>query len=285
MHLLVPCKCSLSSAFSSFFVDYFLFHLVIARTVSTLEDVSSTFQSQMQQHTPEIEADCHTNSIGTENPRPPAPLSSLEELLLPSSPSKMTTVLFSWIEERDLYEINTYKGLSDGLLLLINQIADLGFPANKAEIPKHHQDAVALRDSLERLQQRPPPHLEPFTIHQVSATAEIYRLASLLYLHHKVALIRSRITTRTSALTPLYSEPEVCSLLDRLLETFEATPDLTMLAAIPLWPLFIAGCSAEEEDSRVRVLGIFACAESYARFGVSLNLDYRGWTLTSRLSC
>ncbi|KAF2163444.1 hypothetical protein M409DRAFT_26057 [Zasmidium cellare ATCC 36951] len=178
----------------------------------------------------------------------------------------MTLTLLQWMGPTDHFQINTYTGLTSGLLLLINQITDLEYPSNSKLVADHHRIAADIKTSLEGLRQDVPPNLLFSTTVQLSASAEAYRLACLLYLHHKVASIRARIAVRTTSLSPLFSQSEVLHLTSQILSLLEDNPGLTRTVANRLWPIFMAGSSANDDFLRLRVLNLFEQIEKDRRF-------------------
>ncbi|KFX97636.1 hypothetical protein V490_02686 [Pseudogymnoascus sp. VKM F-3557] len=184
-----------------------------------------------------------------------------------SCTSQLTGILSSWMTKNALDEVDTYSGLSNSLLLLINRIADLETPSSKADFGELCHEVSILRTALESLNQRIPQDLDPITSSQVSISAEVYRLASLLFLHQKISLTCGRVPFRTNALQAPFSDSEIYDLVCHVLEDLENNPNLTERASIPLWPLFIAGCSADDEFLRIKVLKIFRRTETLQRFG------------------
>lgn len=187
--------------------------------------------------------------------------------------TQLTAILSLWMSYDALDEVDTYTGLSSHLLLLINRIAELSSPHNnKEQICMHRRQVNLMKAILQTLRQQLPQDLDYIMVLQVSACAEVYRLASLLFLHHKVSLVRARLNFRTT-LSPLFSDAEIFELVNQILDHFHKTPALTRTAAIPLWPLFIAGCSTgNNDDLRVKVLETFDNTESTGRFGVGHSL-------------
>ena len=182
---------------------------------------------------------------------------------------QLTNVLSAWMSEDTQDEIDTYTGLGTTLLLIINRISDLQMPYKNKQILLHQKEVKILKATLQGLHQKVSPDIGKSHASQIFTSAEVYRLASLIFLHQKVAMIRSRVGRRISC-DNLFSETEVLDLVNQIIVHFMSTPELTKTASIPLWPLFIAGCSAGDDNLRVQVLEVFDRAESRHRFGVSL---------------
>lgn len=147
--------------------------------------------------------------------------SHLRSYLLSNDGSAITKALLQWMGSTDLCEINTYPGLSNGLLLLINQVADLDYVHSVHEIAEHNRKTIQIRKWLENYNQHASDGLRPTTTLQVCAIGETYRLGCLLYLHHRVTSIRARISVRTTELDVLFSEPEIVELANRIVTQLE----------------------------------------------------------------
>lgn len=268
MHLLILKGSSARAVLPSFFTQYFSFHYILARTVlcmqsmdSAILEASQTLETCAQKNDLEHNG-LHRESLpDTESPNDPRSTLDIEN-------SAITIALSRWMDDANRNEINTYKGLSDSLLLLINQITDLQIPTSRQDICNHYKNTSMLKKSITQLPQQPPANVEPETRWRLCASAKVYQYACLLYLYQKVASIRASIPVRTMTLNPLFSDMEVQTLVDDILELCETNNALLTTAAVPLWPLFIAGCSTVDELARVRTLSLLKQTENLKRFGV-----------------
>ena len=252
-----------------FLADYFLFHFIVARTVLNLESIEKAIKSYSPQSTCRTSRSSTSKLLQEEVSDCSSPTADIKQLLSSEHASEMTIILLQRMRSVDLHEINAYSGLSGGLLLLINQITDLEYPSDGQKIADHNREAFVTKIVLENFDQYAPRDLLPATRFQISASAEIYRLGCLLYLHQKFTSIRAHTAVRMTSLIPLFSETQVLDLACRILTHLEDNPSLTKTVANRLWPLFMAGCSANDEFLRVRVLGLFKRVESDKRFWVS----------------
>lgn len=272
-------KSSRTSDVSRFFSRYFSFHLVLARTAFRVED-DITFAKT-------------TSSVNTESP-------SRQEY---PSISKLTDFLSLAMPLEDLDQIDSYMGFSNSLLLLINEVADLAWKYHskesvEADLSFVREQVRRLRTSLETLQQTPPPlanngrvdgasfyvfateadGLLERTVAEFQAIAEANRIGALLLLHEVCAsrfqrpdLFRATSTTETesadgyeSASTD-YKPRYVRDILDPMIRNIN---QISRTAALPLWPLFIAGCCVTTEEDQITVIKIFEETEKLKRYGV-----------------
>ena len=269
LHLLKQQERSSLTDLSSFCVEYFLFHFVLARTVFCIKDLESVLINTSACQEAGDDLLYSTDGLQTTYPESSFQVQGLDSKSSLNRALQVTGVLSSWMIKSALDAVNTYSGLSNSLLLLINRITDLKTPSSKTDLAELGREVSILRTALESLDQRVPRDLDPITSSQVSISAEVYRLASLLFLHQKISLICGRVPFRTNALRPQFSDSEIYDLVCHVLEHLEKNPNLTKTASIPLWPLFIVGCSVDDEFLRTRVLKIFHRTETLKRFGVS----------------
>lgn len=271
-------RSSRTSDVSRFFSRYFSFHLVLARTAFRVEDDIA-----------------FTNTASSVNME-----SASTQACLPIS--KLTDFLSLAMPLEDLDQIDSYMGLSNSLLLLINEVADLAWKYHskksiEAEMPFVREQVQRLRSSLETLQQTPPPLADngqsdgPYpiayttdadgllarTVAEFQAIAEANRLGALLLLHEVCASRFQRPDLFRTATTPEIVSNEYSSaptdyktcyvrgILDPMIQNINR---ISRTAALPLWPLFIAGCCVTTEEDQITVMKIFEETEKLKRYGV-----------------
>ena len=171
---------------------YFGCHLVMAKTTFLVEEVVpprvSTIAS-IATHAKSQEAFCTDKSASLESSH--CSWTSTENLALTMCPETLDN-------------IDTYSGLSNRLLLLINEITDIKkgmlFSSRKptslskvkeaALLTKAHQ----IRDNILNIQQFVPNFVtaadHPFGM-RLEQTAEAYRLAALILLHESLSIVPS----------------------------------------------------------------------------------------------
>ncbi|KAH8689185.1 fungal-specific transcription factor domain-containing protein [Talaromyces proteolyticus] len=182
--------------------------------------------------------------------------------------------------------IDSYMGFSNSLLLLINEIADLAWKyPSKVEIDSDiisiRKKVQLLRNSLSNLQQTPPPlctniNFEEYpknienptdlytrTVSEFEAIAEANRIGAVLLLHEVCSSRLQRPDVFGSDGADTKSD-SVRRILEIMLENINR---MNRTAALPLWPLFLAGCCATSEEDRIIVLRIFEETEKPKRFG------------------
>lgn len=161
--------------------------------------------------------------------------------------------------------IDPYMGFSHSLLLLINQIAGLAWkPADEIKSMRA-TDVLPLRRRLEGLEQVLPSQCEdPDT--ECAAIAEANRLGALLLLHEICS--NKSITAINSAYCHSAESEEKSQYVKLILNLIlEKKGNMMRTAVLPLWPLFLAGCCAFEEEGRVKVMQLFEELEGIHRFG------------------
>ena len=110
--------------------------------------------------------------------------------------------------------------------------------------------------------------------------AETNRLGALVFLHEICAPPSPATVLVTTTESdegpskvvglPVLPADEKAKYVRRILDLIEHNrADMMRTAALPLWPLFLAGCCVRREDDRVPVLRIFEESEGMKRFGVS----------------
>lgn len=191
----------------------------------------------------------------------------------------------------DLNHIQNYQGFSNSLLLLVNEVCDLGkrledenlSEGNCSEENTLVEDVIRLRSSLESLTQLPPKsrHIQgddsmaynapsPSSsrdhhrqLEVIMATAEANRVAALLFLDETFSTrFPSLFSSDTRKRRSAYKEA-IFTCADTICENGIVT------SALPIWPIFLAGYSAVTDEDRSRVLAILDRFQSQSWFGVS----------------
>ncbi|KIV78694.1 hypothetical protein, variant 1 [Exophiala sideris] len=262
-----------------FFLQYFAFHLVLAKTAFRVDDV-------------DLASGCGSDSL--EAPVPPSsPLSasSLPSSILTASSttsdhdkgfsfSPSTSFLSCHMPLETLDEIDPYMGFSNALLLLINEIADLaesqGPHLNSPQglLDQDRADRVQTRSlrlkaGLEELEQRLPSAASSgqelaMRTPAVLATAEAYRLGALLLLYEVTTIQGTTRPWVNCVISRMDRTRHIQSILKLVEDNFDA---MVHTAALPLWPLFLAGCCVDSDQDRLSVLRLFERTEQRKRYG------------------
>ncbi|RFU34135.1 hypothetical protein B7463_g2228, partial [Scytalidium lignicola] len=245
---------------------YFSYHLVIAKTALPIEEIMSTGTSvfTFQPSSPRSrDTSCVSSKISDYS------WASTENLLLTMC-------------EDTLYIIDPYSGVSNKLLLLINETANLkretlhGF--HQSQPSESGYDQVALKERVSRinrslldLQQHPSNCIatsDPDFAKRLQLVAEVHRLAALILLHESYTLspgpgttdhVASRYTDDNSILNSNDKRGFIQEVLN-LVSDFLSLPGLLNISW-PLWPLFIAGCSTTDDANRIVVMELFEIAQ------------------------
>ncbi|EHY59525.1 hypothetical protein ABEF95_016570 [Exophiala dermatitidis] len=245
----------LSLRLEKFFLQYFVFHLVLAK--ATFHDGDMEIEEQ-----PPSEGRSSLVHEGSGS------LAVAESWLSPS-----TSALSIQMSLDDLDQIDLYMGFSNSLLLLINEIAEM--TKIKPDASDREQRnlkllarACRIKESLVRLE-KTNSHLgsmpeladkEPTVV----AIAEIYRLGALLYLHEVLSTPALEFPYCRRIFKAGEKEHYVSQILDM---TSSNITQICSVASMPLWSLFLAGCCAISETDRVKVLQIFEHVEKQCQFG------------------
>ncbi|KAJ5626863.1 hypothetical protein N7528_004290 [Penicillium herquei] len=160
--------------------------------------------------------------------------------------------------------IDTYMGFSHSLLLLINEVAELASTPNEASSVAKASNVYQLKKHIETIQQTPPVEfISPDT--ECAAIAEANRLGALLLLHE---ICSSKSRQPDYYHLPSFNPDEKDRYVEQILQLILSKKENMMrTAALPLWPLFLAGCCTRNEEDRVTVLQIFEEVESIRRYG------------------
>ncbi|KAI1379316.1 fungal-specific transcription factor domain-containing protein [Hypoxylon crocopeplum] len=181
--------------------------------------------------------------------------------------------------EDELDEIDTHQGFSNRLLLIINDICNLRDPQSSDKVGREGNDGATLerrviriQSDLESLTQVPPKTASQFPVdlktdhhtHRrlelITMTAETNRLAALLFLDETCATHLPQIVPHCRKSRPFFIQ-RVLSIVQNICDTGPIT------AALPIWPVFVAGCMASSDDNRLQVLEIFDKFQRQKKFG------------------
>jgi hypothetical protein len=173
------------------------------------------------------------------------------------------------------------QGFSNSLLLIINEICDLSNGPEYREIDHVASTVQRIHSSLNSLIQLAPDnrydaHRQQTTnenfqgkrninsrLEVIIATAEANRLAALLLLDDTCALRFPEVKSPGRASRKDYIE-NIISTVEMICDKEPVT------AALPIWPVFVAGCSIVSEEGRLRVLSILEKFQDPQVFGVCL---------------
>lgn len=163
--------------------------------------------------------------------------------------------------------IDPYMGFSPSLLLLINQVTELAWIRGDEQETISAKTVHQLKKSLEEVEQRiPVEHLDPNT--ECAAIAEANRLGALLLLHE---ICSPKSVCSDSPHLPTLDVEEQNGYIEQILNLIlNKKANMMRTAVLPLWPLFLAGCCARNEKTRVVVMQLFEELEAIRRFGVCI---------------
>jgi hypothetical protein len=161
--------------------------------------------------------------------------------------------------------IDPYMGFSPSLLLLINQVAELAWIRGDGQRNVSAATVYQLKKSLEQVEQRiPAEHIDPNT--ECAAIAEVNRLGALLLLHE---ICSPKPACSGAPRLPTLNVEEKNGYVEQILRIIlTKKTNMMRTAVLPLWPLFLAGCCARDDEERVVVLQLFEELEGIRRFGV-----------------
>ena len=256
---------------------FFTHHLIMAKTMFNVDEANGAF----------IPSSTNGSSVDGLPPR----WTSTENLALE-------------MDSDSLQIIDPYSNFSNGLLLLVNEVADLKRLQSSTHRLKHLRDRrkmeahlqtkmQQLKASLTNLTQVAPEWMKESEPESVVAlieqVAEANRLAALILLLHEPYLPPNQHNAATAdqggspnhdilASTSDNATPAACrqeekeEYLKHLLQLVDGFIASTCLLAPSwaLWSTFIAGCCTEKEDNRVAVMGIFNTAIRMTQRSVSL---------------
>ncbi|ETN38053.1 uncharacterized protein HMPREF1541_07676 [Cyphellophora europaea CBS 101466] len=236
---------SQSHSLERFFTQYFVFHLVLAKTTFHTDDIGLGGDSNA----------CKGNSQQLASEPLPKTDGELDRDF--SSPS--AAFISAYLSSSK--EINLYMGFSDALLLLINEIAELSVQTPRVIIARQ------IKRRLDKLVQEIPLLNGSIVVGReriaILATAETYRIGALLFFHE--VLRNSQLGS--DVVNEVFKPSERAAYITSILNLVDSNPDVHHMACLPLWPLFIAGCCADDDLERVKTLMIFELMEKQQRFG------------------
>ncbi|GAM82994.1 hypothetical protein ANO11243_009800 [Dothideomycetidae sp. 11243] len=250
-----------SNSMHKFLKRYFAFHWVLARTVFALPEEEPDVPGPRGFH--------HTTSQGQGSP----------------SLSAWTEYLSTHMVLEDMDQVDPYMGMSNSLLLLINEATEIYRSAGSSEHDPCLRAALRSRfrrtkASLNNIHQREPSSANGLdqgaNKGEFVAIAEVNRLGALLYLHAMGMFKSPRLCLAEDNVADSdagdfeYSrlEQEATALMRRILALVtEEFSLVSRCATIPLWPLFVAGCFAHEDADRICVSAVFGKLEALRRFG------------------
>jgi len=234
---------------------YFGYHLVIAKTVFPVEALIAPIESSSN-----LSAYSWT---------------STENLSLIMSPNTLDV-------------IDIYSGISNRLLLLVNEITELkkhrAFSSTPLHGARREEEGVLMEDikcihsSLVSLQQNIPSFINitaPGWVENIRKTAESTRLAALILLHETLRLtLFNNISTCAEknllqVLGSILDDNNISYIRLILSLVKEVVNEGPLSVSWPLWPLFIAGCCAKDEIDKISVIALFETALEKSSIGVS----------------
>lgn len=261
---------SVTSPAIQFFSSYFSKHVILAKTLFSVEDVVPEVSSD----TLDVAGVQQVSKGGTSPSRRPTRLEHK------SSWTSTETISLSMCQD-SLDSIDLWNGCSRSLLLLINEVVALKEQAkiltveNTSEIEARRAAIEStiqrLKHSLINLSQLQPPtlstdHVEGATsrIQLLIRNAEAYRSAAILLLNESSVPEFYGLSAKFDhrRLTPALSAEEKSFHIEFILRTAHdiiSLPDVPI--SWPLWPLFIAGCCVTNEDDKAVVLSLFRNAQ------------------------
>lgn len=265
---------------------FFTHHLIIAKTMFNVEEATQTFIAGSDQHGSVY--DLTSRWTSTEN-------------------------LALEMDSDSLEFIDPYSNFSNGLLLLVNEVADLKALQASTKRLKHLRDrrkresflrtkSQRLEASLINLRQAAPDWMKMSEDESMAAlieqVAEANRLATLILLLHEPYLPLTQHNAATmstdAGASAEYEDPaslsgnrnstecrreekerHVRSLLE-LVNGFVASTSL-LGPSWALWSTFMAGCCTERERNRIAVMEIFNTAIRLTHRPVSIPSPLEGW--------
>ncbi|KAL4882968.1 fungal-specific transcription factor domain-containing protein [Aspergillus karnatakaensis] len=157
--------------------------------------------------------------------------------------------------------IDPYMGFSHSLLLLINEIAEIAGSDSDSKRAKY------LSEKLDSIRQTPPVESDSNTNSECVAIAEANRLGAVLLLH-EVCSSPTVLKRHASTSLPTLDAESRNTCVQQILNLITEKRSIMMRTAVlPLWPLFLAGCCARDDEERVLVMQLFEELEGRRRFG------------------
>ncbi|VUC24978.1 unnamed protein product [Clonostachys rosea] len=251
--------------------QYFVYHTVMAKATFSIDGFIPNSRSALSKYLGQTSI-ADTSQIST----PEEHFSRLvldpvgTEQKTQKGPAHMGPGLLSIGVHPD--QIELHQGFSNTLLFLINSISDLvdvkkpseGGTSNSetirqlntalenlVQVPPNEADHnPIIEDEKEGTDKRPDPGISSTRkLETIRATAEANRLAALIFLDDTCSLHFPDIVPACRRHRYEYIQ-EIFSLVEVVCGSQPVT------AALPIWPMFIAGCSITNEDDRVKFLSI-----------------------------
>ncbi|KAI1652699.1 fungal-specific transcription factor domain-containing protein [Daldinia decipiens] len=268
--------------------QYLMYHLIMAKSTLHVDDVIPSYKhilSKLLGSPATTHKGRHnTNYAGLEGPYNAASRTMSSGYGNGDSTAQLGFRLVGPSFNDELDKIDTHQGFSNRLLLIINDICDLRDAQNSDE--SNHQDAdtealerrvVEIQFKLDTLTQVPPENiqvleagtnrdvqLEPEELRRklefITMTADSNRLAALLFLDETCATHLPHIVPQCRKNRSAIIQ-KTLSHVKLICETGPIT------AALPIWPVFVAGCMASTDDDRLQVMEIFDMFLSQKKFG------------------
>ena len=259
---------------------YFTCHLVMAKTTFLVEDVvpsTISASTMITKHT-EPQEPSRTNESA-----------SIEDLHLSWTSTKNLALVLC---PDTLNNVDTYSGLSNRLLLLINDITDLKqemlySSRMSTSVYRTGEEmlltkAKQIKDGLSNLQQFVPSSVaasDPNFGVSLKRTAEAYRLAALILLHESLsdspsfsAVVRAPKADPQAHLflgsAVLHVDDKIAYIRSVLTLVGKVLTQDAPNCSWPLWPLFIASCCAQTETDKITALNLFEKAGQKIKLGV-----------------
>ncbi|KIX04189.1 uncharacterized protein Z518_07743 [Rhinocladiella mackenziei CBS 650.93] len=239
----------------SFFIQYFAFHLVLAKTAFRVEESGLDSAHVSPKLSTKTLASAETGEVS----------------MALNSFTSSTSFLSLHMDLDSLHDIDPYMGFSNSLLLLINEVADLASTSSSPDSQDNFATATVLRlkASLDELQQCLPEsamlNMSLVTRRPAfTSTAETYRLGALLLLHEVLMNSYSGSLAYNQVFQPADKHQYTHSIIQLIDENLEC---MISTAVLPLWPLFLAGCCVDNEEERMTALRLFELIEHRKRFG------------------
>ncbi|KAK6953916.1 hypothetical protein Daesc_003878 [Daldinia eschscholtzii] len=268
--------------------QYLMYHLVMAKSTLHVDDVIPQYKSILSKLLGSSEivskGRIEAGSISKEHDN-----EALQGITVSYENRDPTTQLgFRLVGpgfNNELDRIDTHQGFSNRLLLIINDICDLRDASKSDELDYQHTDpqaleqrVVGIQSKLETLSQIPPIsnrsawevdmdhdariESEEFErkLEMIELTAESNRLAALLFLDETCATHLPHIIPQCRKIRSVIIQ-DILTKVQKICETGPIT------AALPIWPVFVAGCMASTDDDRLQVMQIFDKFQSQKKFG------------------
>ncbi|CAH0056180.1 unnamed protein product [Clonostachys solani] len=251
--------------------QYFVYHTVMAKATFSIDGFIPNSRSALSRYLGQTDI-AATSEVSS--PEEHFSRLVLEPAGTNHEPEQGSTQIGAGLLAKGLHpdQIELHQGFSNTLLVLINSISDLVDVKKPSEGGTSNSETIRqLNTSLENLVQVPPneagqnPIIEAdkegirkspdadaspgLRLETIKATAEANRLAALIFLDDTCSLHFPDIVPACRRHRHEYIQ-KIFSLVEVVCGSQPVT------AALPIWPMFIAGCSITNEDDRVKFLSI-----------------------------